>query len=187
MPNSGSFIRYNPSTASLGRTFAEALKRKYVDDSLPIRPHQDQGSATQQQSAENNVSIEHIVLGSSKGRIEVEAPGLDKVRRRVANIERNREMSLDGEGVASADDKGDESTSIWNLCRSMSPHFAITQHARGESLKSVAKRCPWLKPGEELDFGLGYYRHRDTKSSSTAGTQSRVCGVLPWVKRLWNR
>jgi len=141
VPNSGSFIRYNPSTTSLGRTFAEALKRKYIDGSLSIRPHQDQGSATQQQPAEKNTSVEHIVLGSSKGRIEVEAPGLDQVRRRVANIERIREMSLDGEGVASADDKDDESTSIWNLCRSMSPHFATTRQSETRTRRVIEISC----------------------------------------------
>lgn len=125
MPNSGSFIRYNPASISLGQTFGEALKRKYVDDSISTRQPEQ---ATSQRPSENTGGsrshVEHIILGSSKGRIGVEAPGIDKVRRKVANIERLREISLDGEGVASAEEGEDEDgASIWNLCRSMSRHL----------------------------------------------------------------
>ena len=72
---------------SYGHTFLEALASKYVDV-----PH---GSG-----------LEKVVLGSSNGAIEVEAVGLDRIRGKLARLERLREVSLDGEGVASADPPG---------------------------------------------------------------------------------
>ena len=86
VPNAGSFVR--PSAHIFyGHTFLEALASKYVDV-----PH---GSG-----------LEKIVLGSSNGAIEVEAVGLDRIRGKLAHIERLREVSLDGEGVAFADPLG---------------------------------------------------------------------------------
>jgi hypothetical protein len=90
---------------------------KYVEDS--IRP--EEAVRASQRSAWGDARAisspaEHFILGSSEGRIEVEAPGLDKVRRKVANVERLREISLDGEGVASAHN---DDAATWKLCRSM--------------------------------------------------------------------
>lgn len=49
---------------------------------------------------------EMIVLGSSNGAIEVEAVGFDKVRSKLANLERLREISLISENVAWVDPPG---------------------------------------------------------------------------------
>ncbi|KAG8217681.1 hypothetical protein J3R82DRAFT_5834 [Butyriboletus roseoflavus] len=85
--NAGSFIR--PSTSlSFGRSFLTALTMKYVEA--------EHGSDT----------LEKVVLGSSDGAIEVEAVGLDKVRRNLGNLGRLREVSLDYELVATGDAKG---------------------------------------------------------------------------------
>lgn len=51
-------------------------------------------------------TLEKVVLGSSNGAIEVEAVGLDKVRRNLGNLGRLREVSLDCELVATGDPKG---------------------------------------------------------------------------------
>lgn len=107
VPNAGSFIRYNSAAVDLGQPFLRALTAKYVGNLPP-------SGGTGGESA--GAPVEHFTLGSSKGRIEVEAPGLDKVRRRLANIEKLREISLDGEGVSSAEEEND---ATWNLCRSM--------------------------------------------------------------------
>ena len=88
VPNAGSFIR--PSAPLyFGRSFLAALAMKYVET--------EHGSRTP----------EKIVLGSSNGAIEVEAVGLDKVRRNLGNLHRLRLVSLDCELVASADAEGD--------------------------------------------------------------------------------
>ena len=50
---------------------------------------------------------EIVLLGSSKGAIEVEAVGLDKIRGKFANLHTLRLVSLDGENVASCDPPGD--------------------------------------------------------------------------------
>jgi hypothetical protein len=60
-------------------------------------------------------SLEKVVLGSSKGAIEVEAVGLDKIRGKFAQLERLREISVDYENVVTADSPGE----VRNTCPSM--------------------------------------------------------------------
>lgn len=59
-------------------------------------------------------TLEKVVLGSSNGTIEVEAVGLDRIRRNLGNLERLREASLDRELVATGDAQG----SIFATCPS---------------------------------------------------------------------
>ncbi|KAJ3571055.1 hypothetical protein NP233_g3995 [Leucocoprinus birnbaumii] len=87
IPGSGSFIR--PSTSiQAGTSFLEALKSKYIE------------------SFHGAKSQEVVVLGSSQGAIQVEAVNLDKIRGKLSKLSSLREVSLDGEGVASADPQG---------------------------------------------------------------------------------
>ncbi|KAI5119941.1 hypothetical protein M0805_002130 [Coniferiporia weirii] len=88
VPGSGSFIRPSPSI-SYGQSFLRALMSKYVE--LPHTFGQR----------------ETVILGSSNGTIEVEAVGLDKVRSKLAKLERLREISLDADDVAWADPPGE--------------------------------------------------------------------------------
>ena len=96
VPGAGSFIRQTPAI-KYGTTFKRALLSKYVED---LRGSQGQ---------------EFVVLGSSKGAIEVEAVNLDKIRNKLSRVEKLREVSLDGESVASAGPPGE----IGKLCPSM--------------------------------------------------------------------
>ncbi|KIK98080.1 hypothetical protein PAXRUDRAFT_824262 [Paxillus rubicundulus Ve08.2h10] len=80
VPNAGSFIRPSASLC-FGKSFLTALTTKYVEA--------ERGSAT----------LEKVILGSSNGAIEVEAVGLDKIRRNLGALERLREVSLDNELV----------------------------------------------------------------------------------------
>lgn len=59
-----------------------------------------------------SASQETVVLGSSQGAIEIEAVNLDKIRAKLSNLERLREVSLNKEGVAAADPPG----AIRNVC-----------------------------------------------------------------------
>lgn len=77
-------------------TFMEALISKYIEV-----PHGTQ-------------NLETVMLGSSQGFIEVEAVGLDKIRGKLARLERHREISLDVENVSSANPAGQ----IKNKCPS---------------------------------------------------------------------
>lgn len=52
-------------------------------------------------------SRENVILGSSRGAIEVEAVGLDKIRSKFANLHGLREVSLDNEDVAACDKSGE--------------------------------------------------------------------------------
>ncbi|KAG2157517.1 hypothetical protein DEU56DRAFT_875647 [Suillus clintonianus] len=88
IPNSGSFIRPS-SSICYGYSFLQALKNKYVE------------------VVHGTASREKIVLGSSNGAIEVEAVDLDKIRGKFANLERLREVSLDGEMVSTGNNPGE--------------------------------------------------------------------------------
>lgn len=136
VPNSGSFIRPSPSI-SYGRTFLEALSAKYIG--VLQTQHHD--------------AVESYVLGSSKGTIEVEAPGIDKVRRKFAQIERLRELSLDGEGVVSAGDEGQ----IVQMCKSKeetSYSLRSLLMLLSTHLFSYCRRS-WTRSVEESHSGLG--------------------------------
>ncbi|KAG5636409.1 hypothetical protein H0H81_008149 [Sphagnurus paluster] len=87
VPNSGSFIRPSANLC-YGQSFLEALSSKYIEI-----PH---GSGSQ----------ESVVLGSSHGAIVVQAVHLDKIRGKLADLGRLREVSLDNEGIARCDRPG---------------------------------------------------------------------------------
>lgn len=89
-PGSGSFIRSTPSI-SYGRSFLQALISKYVDN-----PHGSGSSGLK----------ETVILGSSNGAIEVEAVGFDKVRSKLSNLVKLRQISLVSEDVAWSDPPG---------------------------------------------------------------------------------
>lgn len=93
VPGAGSFIR--PSAkVSLGTSFLHALSSKYIE------------------SLHGSESQEIVILGSSNGSIQVEAVDLDKIRRRLSDLGRLREVSLDKENVSCSDPPG----AILNSC-----------------------------------------------------------------------
>jgi len=65
----------------------EAISSKYIEE-------------------QSQAGVETVILGSSKGAIEVEAPGLNKVRSKLSRIENLKEVSLDKEYVAKANEAG---------------------------------------------------------------------------------
>ncbi|KAF5357752.1 hypothetical protein D9756_001444 [Leucocoprinus leucothites] len=87
VPGSGSFIRPSPNIR-FGKSFLEALRSKYIE------------------SLHGTGSQEVVILGSSQGAVQVEAINLDKIRNKLSKLSSLREVSLDGEGVASTDPKG---------------------------------------------------------------------------------
>lgn len=131
IPNAGSFIR--PSAPlSFGRSFLTALTMKYVEA--------EHGSDT----------LEKVVLGSSKGTIEVEAVGLDKIRRNLGNLGRLREVSLDYELVATGDAKSD----ILATCPSEISGYSLALYL------STSERYPRSRLVCEFASYLeGYSRH----------------------------
>ncbi|KAI0317464.1 hypothetical protein OF83DRAFT_1276525 [Amylostereum chailletii] len=88
IPNSGSFIRATSAGIDYGRSFLRALVEKYVE--LP------RGTSAQ----------EFVILGSSKGAIEVEVVNMDKIRNKFSRLEHLRDISLDKENVSRADEPG---------------------------------------------------------------------------------
>jgi hypothetical protein len=93
--NAGSFIRPS-ANISYGNSFLEALTSKYIE------------------ILHGSESKENVLLGSSGGAIVVEAVRLDKVRGKLASLERLREVSLDNESLA----RGDPVGAIRRVCPS---------------------------------------------------------------------
>jgi hypothetical protein len=85
--NAGSFIRPS-ANISYGKSFLEALTSKYIE------------------TLHGSQSQEKVLLGSSQGAIVVEAVRLDKIRGKLASLERLREVSLDNENPARSDPVG---------------------------------------------------------------------------------
>ena len=88
VPNAGSFIR--PSTSiCYGISFLQALSSRYIE------------------LLHDSGSREQVVLGSSGGAIRVEAVNLDKIRGKFSNLLNLREISVDGQNVATSDPEGE--------------------------------------------------------------------------------
>ncbi|KAN0077124.1 hypothetical protein V8E55_010979 [Tylopilus felleus] len=123
IPNSGSFIR--PSAPqSFGCSFLTALTLKYVEA--------EHGPAT----------LETVILGSSNGAIEVEAVGLDKVRRNLGDLGRLREISLNRELVATGDAEGDILATCPNI-RGLD--LSATLLATWRSIADITAELPHLE------------------------------------------
>lgn len=95
--HAGSFIRPS-ANISYGQSFLEALTSKYIEI-----PH---GSGSQ----------EKVVLGSSHGAIVVEAVRLDKIRGKLSDLSRLREVSLDNQDVARCGPAGTIRETCPNIC-----------------------------------------------------------------------
>ncbi|KZP01132.1 hypothetical protein CALVIDRAFT_559777 [Calocera viscosa TUFC12733] len=100
----GSFLRPGAVGLSYGRTFLSALVDKYAGG--------PSNGGSQEPAKEEK---ETVVLGSSHGLIEVEAVGMAKVRLKLGRLDRLRDASLDGEGVASAGEAGEVQLRCPNL------------------------------------------------------------------------
>lgn len=90
-PGAGAFVKYTPGSRPLlpGETVISAIEDRY--GSLIDRPDAEEGTKEEEQEA--------VVLGSSNAAIIVEAPNMDSVRRRIKNLERLREVGLDGQSI----------------------------------------------------------------------------------------
>ncbi|GBE81694.1 RNI-like protein [Sparassis crispa] len=173
VPNSGSFIR--PSAAiSYGTSFLTALVSKYVE--LP----------------RNSDVLETVVLGSSHGAIEVEAVGLDKIRGNLANLERLREVSLDDEGVSSADppwairrtcpgirglDMSKNLIPTWDIVASIVTELPLLQR--------LALNQNRLRPPQDIHLAAAAFRAlRELQLSSTMTTWEEMQEVISYMPAL---
>ncbi|KAI8989734.1 hypothetical protein BD414DRAFT_414676 [Trametes punicea] len=173
VPHSGSFLR--PSAAiSYGVTFLTALSVKYVD--VP----------------RGDVSSERIVLGSSGGAIEVEAIGLDKVRSKLARLERLREVSLDNECVSKSDPSGEVGRTCpgirgLDLSKNLIPDWdvvaAITVELR--ELRSLSLNQNRLRPLERLSCGTtAFQKLEELQLNATLMTWEDFLSILEYMPSL---
>ncbi|KAF8586092.1 RNI-like protein [Ramaria rubella] len=172
--NSGSFIRPGPSIV-LGRSFLEALSSKYIE--IPLE-----------------MSTEKVMLGSSNGAIEVEAVGMNKVRSKLSRLGNLREVSLDKENVARADDNGQIRLRCPNikgldLSRSLIPTWEELARIVGEltlleTLGLNFNRLGKLPPLP--DFGMAFANVLDVRLNGTLITWEDMLRLLSSFSRLQN-
>lgn len=87
----GAFVKYAPGSRPLlpGETVISAIEDRY--GSLIEEAEEGRKDTKEQEEA--------VVLGSSNAAIVVEAPNMDSVRRRIKNLERLREVGLEGQSI----------------------------------------------------------------------------------------
>ncbi|KAL7283642.1 hypothetical protein ACG7TL_003078 [Trametes sanguinea] len=173
VPNSGSFIRPSP-TVSYGVTFLTALTSKYID--VP----------------RGDVSSEKIVLGSSGGAIEVEAVGLDKIRSKLARLERLREVSLDNERVSKADPPGEVKRTCpgirgLDLSKNLIPDWDTVGAITVElcDLRSLSLNQNRLRPPQNLSpESPAFRRLEELQLNATLTTWEEFVAVLKYMPSL---
>ncbi|KAH9901505.1 hypothetical protein C8Q73DRAFT_678068 [Cubamyces lactineus] len=173
VPNSGSFIRPSPAV-SYGLSFLSALTAKYIDV-----PHGD-------------TATEKIVLGSSNGAIEVEAVGLDKIRGKLARLERLREVSLDGECVSRADLPGEIERTCpgirgLDLSKNLLPGWDVVASIATElrDLRSLSLNQNRLRPPQLLRPDTAAFRRlEDLQLNGTLTTWDEFRTVLIFLPSL---
>ncbi|EJD53136.1 RNI-like protein [Auricularia subglabra TFB-10046 SS5] len=173
IPNAGSFIR---ETAALnrGRAFLEAFYDKYLDE--PLLPAG---------------GIEKVTLGSSNGVIEVEAVNLNKIRSKLSNFARLREVSLDGQAVAKAgrpEDLRDKFPSLrgLDLTRNLLPNWdeVIAIAASLPSLLSLSLNYNHLRPLVEPLHVTAFARLQELWLNGTLVTWDQFALLSPSLPEL---
>ncbi|KAL4265259.1 U2 small nuclear ribonucleoprotein A' [Pleurotus pulmonarius] len=174
IPNSGSFIRPTAQNLSYGVSFLQALSTKYVE--------QLHGVATQ----------EKVILGSSNGSIEVEGPHLDKIRTKLARLDRLRDVSLDGEKVARAD-PGDTirrtCSNIRNLdlSHSLLPSWDVVAAIVAElhGLQSLALNHNRLQqPSDLAKMAVSFQHLEELQLNATLTSWSAMLDVIRYTPKL---
>ncbi|KAI0928952.1 hypothetical protein AcV7_008711 [Taiwanofungus camphoratus] len=173
VPSSGSFIRIS-SAISYGKSFLTALISKYVEE------------------LHGASSLETVVLGSSGGAIEVEAVGLDKIRGRLAHLERLREISLDNEGVSSIDPPGAIEHTCpgirgLDLSKNLIPTWDIVAMIVSElpCLQRLALNQNRLRPASDFNpLASAFRRLRELQLNATLTTWTELEHVISYMPNL---
>ncbi|KAF7311353.1 CAP-Gly domain-containing protein [Mycena kentingensis (nom. inval.)] len=123
IPNSASFIRPTARDLSYGSSFLDALKAKYVESF--------QGPQ------------ETVVLGSSKGAIQVEAVDLDKIRAKFADLGSLREVSLDTDYVSRYDGPPGSIQATCPNVRGLDLSMSLIPD--WNTISAICSELPWLQ------------------------------------------
>ncbi|TFK30063.1 outer arm dynein light chain 1 [Coprinopsis marcescibilis] len=122
-PHSGSFIRRS-ANLQCGVSFLDAIRSKYLED------------------LHGGQKLETVILGSSQGAIEVEAVNLDKIRSKLARLDRLRAVSLDSTLVSSADPPGNIKETCPNI---QSLDLSLSLVCEWQVVASIAVELPQLQ------------------------------------------
>ncbi|PBK93057.1 hypothetical protein ARMGADRAFT_1012740 [Armillaria gallica] len=174
IPKSGSFIRPS-SNVSYGRSFLEALQSKYIE-----LPH-------------GSESTEKVILGSSRGAIEIEAVNLDKIRQKFSNLERLQEISLDNELVC----KGDEPPGAikktcpnvrgLDLSMSLVPSWDVVASITAELpglTRLVLNRNRLASPSDTFKMSSAFMRVTDLQLNDTLTSWDQMLEIVRFMPKL---
>ena len=125
--NAGSFIRPSLSKLSFGSSFLQAIRYKYITEP---ESNSDTTTAIAQQYSRKNLA-----------EIEIEAPNMEGVRKRNAQLHKLREVGLGGwkkENANGNNSAADDSESFAEVARAFN-------EVQGEKEGDIAKTCPNLR------------------------------------------
>lgn len=138
--NAGSFIRPSSSKLSFGSSFLQSIRYKYINIETE-HENQDKISSNQQFSRKNLAEI------------EIEAPNMEGVRRRNAELHRLREVGLGGWKMERSTDMNLQADLDADRPESFAEVARAFDKEQNESEGDIAKTCPnirWLDLSRSL-------------------------------------
>lgn len=173
VPHSGSFIRPSKSI-SYGTSFLAALTARYVEGLHEVSTN------------------ETVILGSSNGTIEVEAPGLNKIRAKLSRLDTLRQVSLDEYDVATANSPGEISQTCpsirgLDLSKSLIPSWEVvalitTELTHLESLALNQNRL--ILPSRSSPLSDAFKNLNELRLNATRTTWYEFRVVARWMPHL---
>lgn len=130
--NAGSFIRSSSSKLSFGSSFLQAIRYKYVTE--PEVENASNHTVSAQQYSRKNLAD-----------IEIEAPNMDGVRKRNAQLHKLREVGLGGWKMERSEDLNSKGDNAANASESFAEVARAFEEVRGEGEGDIAKTCPNLR------------------------------------------
>ncbi|CAG8452149.1 9831_t:CDS:10 [Funneliformis caledonium] len=149
VPNSGSFIRYS-SKINIGRSFVEAVIEKYIGEDVVTLQVNEEKSYDAQKDLD--------VLHWAGTKLEVEALGWEKIRRKQRQLDRLNEIGLSFEQISHAGKPGEIEATCPNIV-----DLNLSKNLLSD-WETVAKICEQLKKLEVLR--LNYNRFQISESLS---------------------
>ncbi|KAK4688115.1 tubulin-specific chaperone E, partial [Tremellales sp. Uapishka_1] len=157
----GAFVKASPGVLLLGPTFIEAVEARYGT-----------GSKGQPDT--------EVILGSSNNSIVVEAPNLDMVQKRLGNLERLREMGLDGEWMRGM---GGDEESRKRMGERLKGLRTLNLSQNLISTWSEIAEIVCHLPGLQT-LVLNESRLAPLKADISEGTKTRLSGAFAGIKEL---
>ncbi|CAG8637274.1 10579_t:CDS:10 [Paraglomus brasilianum] len=166
-PNSGSFIRFTPKITA-GRSFLSALINKYIDDEMKENDY----------NAQNDLETLHW---AGNRRIEVEALGWDKVRRKQSHLDRLTEVGLSFEQISNAGVPGEIEAGNLNII-----DLNLSKNLLSD-WENVAHICEQLKKLQILRLNYNRFQPLQSPPQSIEGFKNLKSLSLNYTRISWSQ